>query len=126
MVMPRSRSSSMESSTCASISRSASPPHNWMKRSASVDLPWSMWAMMEKLRICCMEKGTRQCPSVGVKPRILSEFREIRSNVREFEPVMAEFAPLMHQYRHAFAVTAFQFRVGIDVDDHDFETKMAL
>jgi hypothetical protein len=22
-----------------------------MKRSASVDLPWSMWAMMEKLRM---------------------------------------------------------------------------
>jgi hypothetical protein len=24
-----------------------------MNRSASVDLPWSMWAMMEKLRISC-------------------------------------------------------------------------
>jgi hypothetical protein len=22
-------------------------------RSASVDFPWSMWAMMEKLRMCC-------------------------------------------------------------------------
>jgi hypothetical protein len=25
-----------------------------MKRSASVDLPWSMWAMIEKLRMCCI------------------------------------------------------------------------
>src|SRR4051812_26642232 len=49
--MPRSRSRSIESSTCSAISRSASPPHIWMKRSASVDLPWSMCAMMEKLRI---------------------------------------------------------------------------
>jgi hypothetical protein len=51
MVMPRSRSSSIESSTCSAISRSARPPHIWMKRSASVDLPWSMWAMIEKLRM---------------------------------------------------------------------------
>src|SRR5688572_24803583 len=49
--MPRSRSRSIESSTCSPISRSASPPHNWMKRSASVDLPWSMCAMIEKLRM---------------------------------------------------------------------------
>ena len=39
MVIPRSRSRSMESSTCSAISRSARPPHVWMKRSASVDLP---------------------------------------------------------------------------------------
>src|SRR5690606_15558536 len=51
MVMPRSRSRSMESSTWASISRSLKPPQIWMKRSARVDLPWSMWAMIEKLRI---------------------------------------------------------------------------
>ena len=51
MVMPRSRSRSIESSTCSAISRSARPPHVWMKRSASVDLPWSMCAMIEKLRM---------------------------------------------------------------------------
>src|SRR5690606_15227096 len=54
MVMPRSRSIGLLSSTWASISRSVSPPHRWMMRSESVDLPWSTWAMMEKLRICCM------------------------------------------------------------------------
>src|SRR5450830_419325 len=49
--MPRSRSMSIESSTWASISRLERPPQSWMMRSASVDLPWSIWAMIEKLRI---------------------------------------------------------------------------
>jgi hypothetical protein len=26
-------------------------------RSASVDFPWSMWAMIEKFRMCCMDSG---------------------------------------------------------------------
>src|SRR5258705_590246 len=52
MVMPRSRSISMESSTCSFISRCVSPPVSWISRSAKVDLPWSIWATMEKLRIC--------------------------------------------------------------------------
>src|SRR5262249_840500 len=51
MVMPRSRSRSMASSTCASISRACSAPVISRKRSASVDLPWSMCAMTEKLRM---------------------------------------------------------------------------
>ena len=33
------------------ISRAVSPPVVWISRSARVDLPWSIWAMMEKLRI---------------------------------------------------------------------------
>src|SRR5690606_24770234 len=49
--MPRSRSIGLLSSTCCSISRAVRPPHSWMMRSASVDLPWSTWAMMEKLRM---------------------------------------------------------------------------
>ena len=51
MVMPRSRSISIESSTCSFISRASSPPVDWISRSASVDLPWSIWATMEKLRM---------------------------------------------------------------------------
>jgi hypothetical protein len=51
MVMPRSRSISMESSTCSTISRASSPPVSWISRSASVDLPWSIWAMIAKLRM---------------------------------------------------------------------------
>src|SRR6266446_4400991 len=51
MVMPRSRSRSMESSTCSCISRCESAPVISSKRSASVDLPWSMCAMIQKLRM---------------------------------------------------------------------------
>src|SRR4030095_5948713 len=50
IVMPRSRSRSMESRTCACISRSERPPVISISRSASVDLPWSMCAMMQKFR----------------------------------------------------------------------------
>src|SRR6478672_10321729 len=58
MVMPRSRAISIESSTCSlpAISRSVRPPVIWIRRSASVDLPWSIWATMEKLRM--LEMGT--------------------------------------------------------------------
>jgi hypothetical protein len=51
MVMPRSFSMSILSSTWLDISRSVSPPVRWMRRSARVDLPWSIWAMIEKLRM---------------------------------------------------------------------------
>jgi hypothetical protein len=57
MVMPRSRSISIESSTCSFISRSVRPPQVWISRSASVDLPWSIWATMEKLRIIGFDAG---------------------------------------------------------------------
>ena len=36
------------------ISRSVRPPVAWISRSASVDLPWSIWAMIEKLRMRSM------------------------------------------------------------------------
>ena len=47
------------------VSRSARPPQSWIKRSASVDLPWSMCAMMEKLRMrfCCISKEGAEAPS---------------------------------------------------------------
>src|ERR1044072_2668208 len=53
MVIPRSRSISILSSTWALpvISRSVRPPVAWISRSASVDLPWSICAMIEKFRI---------------------------------------------------------------------------
>src|SRR4051812_45363076 len=51
MVMPRSFSMSILSSTWLDISRAVRPPVDWMSRSASVDLPWSIWAMIEKLRM---------------------------------------------------------------------------
>ena len=52
MVMPRSRSMSIRSRYWARISRSATTPVSCSIRSASVDLPWSIWAMMQKFRIC--------------------------------------------------------------------------
>ena len=51
MVIPRSRSRSMLSRNWSCMSRLATVPVSCSKRSARVDLPWSMWAMMQKLRI---------------------------------------------------------------------------
>src|SRR3954447_25163438 len=50
MVMPRSRSMSIRSRYCARIARASTTPVSCSMRSASVDLPWSMCAMMQKLR----------------------------------------------------------------------------
>ena len=38
----------------ACASRAATVLVDWISRSASVDLPWSIWATMEKLRICAV------------------------------------------------------------------------
>ncbi len=51
MVMPRSRSMSIRSRYCARALRSSTTPVSCSMRSASVDLPWSMCAMMQKLRM---------------------------------------------------------------------------
>ena len=51
IVIPLSRSSSMLSSTCSCISRFVKSPVISMMRSASVDLPWSIWAMIQKFLI---------------------------------------------------------------------------
>src|SRR4051812_32581263 len=51
MVMPRSRSMSIESRYCARMSRADTAPVSSSTRSDRVDLPWSMWAMIEKLRM---------------------------------------------------------------------------
>src|ERR1700693_313315 len=50
IVMPRSRSRSIASSTCSSICRRPIVLVTSSKRSESVVFPWSMWAMMQKLR----------------------------------------------------------------------------
>ena len=51
MVTPFSRSKSMESSSCSFISRWVTVSVIWMSRSASVLLPWSMWAIIDILRM---------------------------------------------------------------------------
>src|SRR5687768_2577023 len=75
MVMPRSRSMSIESSTCSlpAISRSVSPPVIWIRRSASVDLPWSICATMEKLRM--LEMGA-ELMRAGYHPRCSAATKE--------------------------------------------------
>src|SRR5438094_199296 len=57
MVMPRSRSRSMSSRYCAAISRGDTAPVRSRRRSASVDFPWSMCAMMEKFRMLAVSRG---------------------------------------------------------------------
>src|SRR4051794_7326732 len=51
MVIPRSRSMSILSRYWARICRASTTPVSCSIRSASVDLPWSMWAMMQKFRM---------------------------------------------------------------------------
>ncbi len=51
IVMPRSRSMSIRSRYWARICRSSTTPVSCSMRSANVDLPWSMCAMMQKFRI---------------------------------------------------------------------------
>ena len=52
IVMPRSRSDVHPVQVLARIERSSTTPVSCSIRSASVDLPWSIWAMMQKFRIC--------------------------------------------------------------------------
>src|SRR3954470_14554458 len=62
IVMPFSRSRSIESRTWLVIWRASIVWVSSSNRSASVDLPWSMWAMIEKLRRRCWGMVTRrQC-----------------------------------------------------------------
>src|SRR3989337_1686177 len=51
IVTPFSRSKSIVSRTCSVISRSETVPVSCSRRSARVDFPWSMWAMMQKLTL---------------------------------------------------------------------------
>ncbi len=51
MVMPRSRSRSMESRYCSRMSRASTAPVSSRMRSESVVLPWSMWLMIDRLRM---------------------------------------------------------------------------
>ena len=57
MVIPRSFSRSIESRNCSLISRLVRAPVFSIRRSESVVLPWSMCAMIEKLRMFCMKIG---------------------------------------------------------------------
>ena len=51
IVIPRSLSKSIESKICSFIFRELISPYFSMRRSASVDLPWSIWATIAIFRI---------------------------------------------------------------------------
>src|ERR1700716_2087971 len=61
---------SIESRIWSRNSRSSTAPQRWMRRSASVDLPWSMWAMMQKLRIWSMGSVFRE--AAPLQPQVLA------------------------------------------------------
>ena len=51
MVIPRSRSRSIESRYWSRIERASTAPVSSRMRSDSVDLPWSTWLIIEKFLI---------------------------------------------------------------------------
>ena len=74
IVMPFSRSRSIESRTWLVIWRASIVWVSSSSRSASVDLPWSMWAMIEKLRRRSWGMVTRrQCSRSGRRRRARTE-----------------------------------------------------
>src|SRR5690242_16335525 len=73
MVIPFSRSRSIASSNWALDSRSVTVLVNSISRSESVVFPWSMWAMIEKLRV----------RDVGMAGRELSGGRRARMENRD-------------------------------------------
>src|SRR5579871_5034139 len=112
--MPRSRSRSMESRTCSCISRSCRPPQSWINRSASVDLPWSTCAMIEKLRMRCItELG---CPGGRGARIIASRPLEQPQQLRAIQPMAADRDRIEQQHRYLQTVAPLQLRIGIDID----------
>src|SRR4051794_40778444 len=80
MVIPRSRSRSIESSTWARIDRGSTVLVISRMRSASVDFPWSMWAMIEKLRMCAWSAMAARL-RIGAGRRGGSERRDARQRL---------------------------------------------
>src|SRR3954447_20290070 len=67
MVIPRSRSRSIVSRYWERMSRASTAFVISKMRSLSVLLPWSMWAMMEKLRMRERSMASRQMLSASVR-----------------------------------------------------------
>src|SRR4051794_32604117 len=88
--MPRSRSRSIESRICARINRASTVFVISRIRSASVDFPWSMWAMIEKLRMCAWSAMAARL-RIGGGTRRGSEGRDDRQRlvVGNRDPVAA-------------------------------------
>ena len=82
MVMPLSRSSSMLSRTWDCISLLVSSPVISMMRSASVDLPWSMWAIMQTFLMFFWEICAIYLPLFSVfLPKMIPFFYSPRNTI---------------------------------------------
>ncbi len=82
IVMPRSFSIGLSSSTCSVISRAVSAPVISRIRSESVVFPWSMWATIEKLR---MREGSVMACDGDARPagRARALYLSVSSGQRE-------------------------------------------
>src|SRR3954467_10149648 len=87
--MPRSRSRSMESSTWARIDRGSTVWVISRMRSASVALPWSMWAMIAKLR---RGAGSAMSPRLRIGPCGLRGSFGARAGISPGSPVLGAAA----------------------------------
>src|ERR687888_2562129 len=87
-MIPRSRSRSILSRYWARICRSLTAWVRSSSRSARVDLPWSMWAMMQKLRRRARSLGmagghTIGCASLArLEPRAEEPMANIKSQIK--------------------------------------------
>src|SRR5438105_4742228 len=82
MVMPRSRSMSIESRYWARMSRGSTAPVSSRTRSARVLFPWSMWAMIARFRIDAREDTSMRQREVwtetALRAPILTKLRSSR------------------------------------------------
>src|SRR5688500_9196315 len=87
MVIPRSFSRSMESRNWAVISRWVRAPVRSISRSDRVVFPWSMWAMIEKLRMWSMGPGS----AILVRP---AHHHDVQARPAEEEPAALRVQPV--------------------------------
>src|SRR5215212_7267733 len=88
MVIPRSRSRSIESRTCGRWPRSTAPVSS-RKRSARVDLPWSMCAMIEKFRVRSM-RPMSMASALSADPDGAQSLVAVRVELHADHPAVAE------------------------------------
>src|SRR5215211_386770 len=126
MVMPRSRSRSILSRYCARMLRSLTAWVRSSRRSARVDLPWSMWAMMQKLRRRASSVGmagphTIGCASLArfpVNSSGVCSLANIRSQIKRNR--QNEQARLRNKsVRTALKTYARRVRESLDAGDQD-------
>src|SRR2546428_5395408 len=80
IVMPRSRSMSIESRNCSRMSRGSTAPHSSRMRSVRVVLPWSMWLSVLTQRIRVVGGTTGQGTVGPLMANIKSQIKRNRQN----------------------------------------------